>query len=114
MIDIKVVEKKLAIDGEEFTFRFDFKALLKFEEKYDNAIDIFNNFLQNKKVYNAITKILSCSCVERDFTEEELAEKLGFSLVTMQLADEITLALVTGTLEKPTKKAPTTGKSAKN
>lgn len=99
-MNIKVEERKLTIDGKEYTFRLDFKALIKFEERYESAIDMFNQFLQQKNIYGTAVKILSCSCVERDFTEEELADILGFNLPTMNLIDEVTLYLMVGSVEK--------------
>lgn len=100
MINIKVVEEKIKIDNKIYTFRLDFKALIKFEEKYDNAIVLFNQFLKGKNIYGCIVKILSCSCVEEDFTEEELTEKLGFSLPVMKIVDEVTTHLVQGSIQE--------------
>ena len=112
MINITVVEEKIKIDDIEYTFRLDFKALIKFEEKYDNALELFNEFLQGKKIYNCIVKILSCSCVEKDFKEEELTEKLGFSLPVMKIVDQVTTHLVMGNLQE--KKEESTVKKNSN
>lgn len=100
MIDIKVIEKKLKIGGKEYTFRLDFDALMKFEEKYEDAIDLFNTFLGNRKIYGTVVKILSCACKEKEWTEEELKKALGFSLPVMKMVDEVTFALVMGTLQE--------------
>lgn len=112
MINIKVVEEKIKIDDKEYTFRLDFKALIKFEERYENAIELFNSFLQGKKIYNCIVKILSCSCVEKDFTEEELTKKLGFSLPVMKIVDEMTIHLINGVIQE--KKEDIKNKTEKN
>lgn len=98
MVNVDVKEFKIKIKGEEYTFRLDFKALLKFNSKYDNAMIIFNEFLGSKNIYDCMIKILSCSCVEKEFTEEELAENIGFNFKSMKLFDEVTFALIEGVL----------------
>lgn len=102
MINTRVAERKLTINDKEYTFRLDFEALIKFEKKYENAIEIFNEFLKEKSIYGTAIKILSCSCVEKDFTEEELAKSLGFNLPTMNLIDDITFYLVLGSVQEGT------------
>ncbi len=98
MVNVEVKEFKIKIGKTVYTFRLDFKALLKFHNKYDNAMEIFNNFLQNKDTYDAIIKILSCACVEKEWKEEELIKKLPMDFKTLRLMDEITFALVEGVL----------------
>lgn len=124
MANVEVKEFKIQIGKKEYTFRLDFKALIKFnnrfkdykeivknekgeiiinekgeeESKVVGAMGIFNDFLQNKDIYGAIVKILSCACVEKDFTEDELAGKLSFDFKTMKLMDEITTALIDGVM----------------
>jgi hypothetical protein len=100
MVNVQVKEFKIKINDKEYTFRLDFKALIKFENKYENAIQLFNEFLQGHNQYNNIVKILSCSCVEKEWKEEELANSLSFDFKTMTLMDEITYALVEGLVEK--------------
>lgn len=109
MINIKVREFKIQIDGKEYTFRLDFNALIKFEKKYGkDGLTLFNKFLQGENVYDSIIKILSCSCEEKEFEESELAGLMSFDFQTMQLMDKITFALIEGMISK------TEGKSQKN
>jgi hypothetical protein len=96
MVNVDVKEFKIKINCIEYTFRLDFRALLKFNNKYENGMSIFNEFLSGKNIYDCIIKILSCSCIEKDFTEKELLESVGFNFRTMKLFDEITFALVEG------------------
>lgn len=112
MINIEVNEYKIGIEGIEYTFRLDFRALKKFTKKYENAMIIFNEFLAGKDIYDCIVKILSCACVEKEFTQEELETKLSFDFKTMKLMDEITFALVEGILSD--KKDNKGNKKAKN
>lgn len=119
-----VQEYKLQIGESEYKFRLDFKALMKFNEKYkdykvvpviengkvkldkDNkpvmkalgALDIFNKFINTPGDYEDLIKILSCSCVERDFTEEEMLGKLSFDYPTMIVLDGITNRMIQGSL----------------
>jgi hypothetical protein len=113
MINVVVNEFKIGIKGTEYTFRLDFRALKNFNNRYENAMQIFNEFLAGKNIYDCIVKILSCSCVEKEFTEAELESNLSFDFKTMKLMDEITFALVEGILSE--EKEKTKGnKKAKN
>lgn len=101
MTNIQVKEFKIKINGVEHIFRLDFKALMKFENRYGTqGMVFFNNFLQGKETYANITKILSCACIDKDFTEDELASQLSFDFQTMKLMDEVTFALIEGLIEK--------------
>lgn len=100
MTNIDVKEFKLKLQGKDYKFRLDFKALLKFNNKYENAIDLFNEFLSGKNVYDTVIKILSCACVNKEISEEELASKLAFNFECMKLIDEVTFALVQGVLSE--------------
>lgn len=105
MVNVEVKEFKIKINNIECTFRLDFRALIKLNNKFENAMDIFNAFLNNQDTYGCIVKILSCACVERDFTEEELIKYLSFDYKTIRLMDEITFALIEGVMgEKEGKK----------
>lgn len=96
MANVEVKEFKIQIGEKEYTFRLDFKALIKYSNRYENGIEIFNKFLQNQDIYECMVKVLSCACAEKEFSEDELAECLPFNLRTMKQMDEITTALIEG------------------
>ena len=98
MANIEVKEFKIKIGDKEYTFRLDFRALIKYSDQYDNGLEIFNNFLSNKNTYGCIVKVLSCACVEKDFTEDELATVLPFDFKTMKILDEVAMALIQGVM----------------
>lgn len=100
MPNVEVKEFKIKIVDKEYTFRLDFRALIKYNNRFDNGLEIFNNFLSNKDIYGCIVKVLSCACLERDFTEEELAGLLPFNLKTMKIMDEVTTALIKGIMSE--------------
>lgn len=118
MANVEIKEFKIKIGDKEYIFRLDFKALIKFnnrfkdhkeistnaegeiESKVVGATGIFNDFLSNKDIYGAIVKILSCACLERDFTEDELATALPFNFKTMKIMDEVTTALIDGVISE--------------
>ena len=113
-INVAVNEFKIVLGGVEYTFRLDFRALLKFTKRYDDALVIFNEFLAGKDIYNCIIKILSCACPEKEFTEDELAEQLSFDYNTMKLMDQITFALIEGVLSDQNDKNEKGNKTPKN
>ena len=121
-----IQEYKLEIGGKKYTFRMNFKALVKFNERYrgykteplkdsegnvvidkengkpkmvvHNAIDIFNDCINGRDQYGSLVKILSCCCKEKDFTEDELLESLSFDFPTMKILDLITNNMIQGSL----------------
>ncbi|SMC19300.1 hypothetical protein SAMN02745134_00794 [Clostridium acidisoli DSM 12555] len=95
----KVQEYKIEIGEEILTFRFDFEALCKFEDKYDNSLEIVNEYLQQKKQYSNLIKILSCCCVEKDLTEEELKKAISLDFPTIKLLDVIGYQMLVGSLD---------------
>lgn len=101
MVNVEVREFKIKISNKEYTFRLDFKALIKFDKKYGiDGMQLFNKFLQGTDTYECIIKILSCACIEKEFTEEELGKALSFNFNTMRLFDDITFALAEGLLSE--------------
>lgn len=112
-INIKVKEFKIQLNNKPYTFRLDFDALAKFQEKYPgeqedepsaedkpSAMEIFNQFLKGEDVYNNIIKILSCACIEKEWKEKELKSLLSFDFQTMNLLDNIAFALAMGAIKK--------------
>lgn len=99
----KVQEYKLEIGKKKYTFRFDMNCVLKLEERYDNSTQIINDFMQFKKEYTNAIKILSCACVEKDWTEKELKKSLSMDFPTMKVIDNICYIMIQGSLalDKP-------------
>jgi len=100
MVNIEVKEFKIKINKEKYTFRLDFRALFKFTNRYENGMELFNEFLQGKNVYECIIKILSCACVEKEWEEIELTNAIPFNFKIMKLMDEITFTLIEGMLQE--------------
>ena len=120
----EVQEYKLEIGENKLTFRMDFKALMKFSRRYEgysepvvvngvpqtdeneqpimneiNAIGIFNRFINTTGDYDGLVKILSCACVEKDLTEEELHKGLSFDFPTMLILDQIANNMIRGSIK---------------
>ncbi|MCR3758152.1 hypothetical protein KYB31_03960 [Clostridium felsineum] len=93
-----VQDYKLQIGEKEYTFRLNFKSLMKFQDKYKNSMKIFNDFLKSEKQYINEIKILSCCCIEKEWTEEELAEKISWDFPTMKVLDAIAIQMIQGSL----------------
>lgn len=107
-----VKEYKFEMDGKEYNFRMDFKALAKFQEKYENdALEIYNEWIQGKNQYTNAIKILSCCCIEKDWTDEELEKSLGWSYPLMKVFDGILANMMYGSMvikdDKENKKGKT-------
>lgn len=135
-----VQEYKLQIGKKEYTFRLDFKALMKFNERYKgyktiaevedgkykldsnnnpiikelNAIDIFNKFINTPGDYEDLVKILSCACIDKEFTEEEMLESLSFDFPTMLILDGIANRMIQGSIILNKKNSKDAGAKEKN
>lgn len=93
-----VKEYKIEIGNKEYTFKMNFKALAKFQERYENSIQIFNDCISEKNQYVNEIKLLACCCVERDWEEEELAEALSFDFPTLKVLDGIIYNMIVGSM----------------
>lgn len=135
-----VQEYKLQIGEKEYIFRLDFKALMKFNEKYKGyktipilengkpkldrnnkpimkelgALDIFNKFINTPGDYEDLVKILSCACVDKEFTEEEILESLSFDFPTIVILDGIANRMIQGSLILDKKENNSGGNKEKN
>ena len=106
-MNVEVREFKIIIKNTSYTFRLDFEALKKFDKRFGlEGIEVFNKFLSGVDTYDCIVKILSCSCVEKDWTEVELSKSIPFNFKVMKLFDEITFALAEGLLPDPQEEEP--------
>lgn len=94
----EVQDYRLQIGEKEYTFRLNFKALMKFQNRYEDSVKIYNDFLAGKKQYVNEVKILSCACVEKDFTEDELAEQISWDFPTIKVLDAMALQMMNGSL----------------
>lgn len=94
----EVQEYKLQMGEKEHKFRLDFRALMRFQDRYENSMEIYNNFLRGKKQYINEIKILSCAGADKDWKEEELAEALSFDFPTMKVLDAMAMQMMNGSL----------------
>ncbi|OOM76575.1 RNA polymerase subunit sigma [Clostridium sp. BL-8] len=71
---------KESIDGKEIEKEYSFKmvnrTVLKIDKKYGNYGTILNGIMQGVEFMTNALKLLSCSCLEKDFEVEELADLL--------------------------------------
>lgn len=69
------MERIQQIGDKEYTFEFTNMSFIKLDEKFDKAGDIFNGVLQGKHHLSNSIKVLSVSCKEKEFTQEEIANE---------------------------------------
>jgi hypothetical protein len=93
-----VQEYKLEIKGKERIFRLDFGALIKFNKKYENSMEIFNDFLKGTNEYDCIIKILSCSSKDEEIEDDFLKKNLSFDFPTIKILDLISKNMIQGSL----------------
>lgn len=70
-------------------------SAIKTEEKYGNFAEIFNGLLTGDKFYSNAFKLLSCSCKEKDWSLEEIAEAFSINFEVLKQIDNIVQGMYT-------------------
>lgn len=97
--NIIVPERKFKIGDKEYTFRFDFAALLRMEEKFgkESVASLYAYLGKGEKIFETGIMILVASCVERDdLTKEEVISSLPLDMQTLFTFDELLGSLMYG------------------
>lgn len=68
--------RKMVIEEKEYSFKMVNRTVLKIDKKYGNYGTILNGIMQGVEFMTNALKLLSCSCLEKDFEVEELADLL--------------------------------------
>ena len=79
------MKRKFKLGNEELEFEITNKTIFDIDEKYGNYGIVINSLMQNEKLYNNALKIMSCSCVTRELSEDEIIEKLTPIQLTQEL-----------------------------
>ena len=66
---------KQKIGDKEYSFEFTNRAFIKLDEKYEDSADIFNGILNGKNHLINSVRIMTVSCKEKEFTEDEISCK---------------------------------------
>lgn len=77
--------RKLNLAGEELKFEMTNRTIFKIDEKYDNFSTVINGLMFGKNLYNNALKVLVCSCISREVTEEEFEQKLTAEQITQEI-----------------------------
>lgn len=77
--------RKFNLAGEELEFKMTNGTIIDIDEKYDNFGDVINGVMYGKKLYGNSIRVISCSCITRELTEEELIEKLTSEQMTKEI-----------------------------
>lgn len=93
---MKVQEFKWNIDDKDYTFRLDFNALDKYYGRFkENSMKNLEAIMKGEGFYyKHIVNLLECSCVEKDFNENELFKNISFDLATLQELDAVGVLLL--------------------
>ena len=93
---MKVQEFKWNIGDKDYTFRLDFNALDKYYSRFEK--DSMRNLESIMKgegfYYKHIVNLLECSCIEKDFKENELFNCISLDLATLQELDAVGVLLL--------------------
>lgn len=79
--------KKFKVGDEEFTFKITNKTILKVDETFDNYGKVIDGLMQGKQFYTNALRLLCCSCIEKEFTLEELADQLTPEQMNLEMPD---------------------------
>jgi hypothetical protein len=73
MLDLS---KKMKIGDKEYSFKMTNKTVFKVDEKYENYGSVLEGIMNGKQFYTNALKLLSCSCIEKEWELDELAEEM--------------------------------------
>lgn len=79
------MKRKLNLAGEELEFKMTNGTIIDIDEKYDNFGKVVNGVMNAKNLYSNSIRVISCSCITRELTEEELIEKLTPDQMTKEI-----------------------------
>lgn len=82
--------KKMKINNKEYSFRMTNKTIFKIDEKYGNYGTVFEGIMEGKQFYTNALKLLSCSCIEKEWDFDELAEELTGAQLTYEIPSFVT------------------------
>ncbi|NMM65498.1 RNA polymerase subunit sigma [Clostridium sp. P21] len=68
--------EKMKIGDKEYSFKMTNKTVLKIDEKYGNYGTVLAGIMEAKQFYTNALKILSCSCIEKEWEFDELVEEM--------------------------------------
>lgn len=77
--------KKMTIQGREYNFRMTNKVIFRIDEVYGNYGSVICGIMQGEQFYTNAVKLLSCSCTEKEWQFDELAD----ALTPIQLNTEV-------------------------
>lgn len=81
------MKRKFKLGSEELEFEMTNQTIFDIDEKYGNYGIVINSLMQSEKLYNNALKIMSCSCVTRELSEDEIIEKLTPEQLTIEFVD---------------------------
>jgi hypothetical protein len=96
VMNVHVKEYKLNINNQEYTFALNMLSAIKVEEKYGSFAEVFNGLLNGNKFYQNAFKMLSCSCKEKEWEYQELAEAFSINFGALKKLDEMVQDMYTG------------------
>lgn len=68
--------RKFKIGDKEYSFKMTNKTVFKIDEKYANYGTVLSGIMNGKQFYTNALKLLSCSCIEKQWEFDELAEEM--------------------------------------
>lgn len=68
--------RKQRIGDKDYSFKMTNKSILQADEKYGNYGSIIYGLMEGEQFYTNALKLISCCCIEKDFTVDELIEEL--------------------------------------
>ncbi|MDQ0149213.1 RNA polymerase subunit sigma [Eubacterium multiforme] len=79
------MKRKLILGNEELEFKMTNKTIFDIDEKFNNFGEVINGVMNNTNLYNNSLKVISCACITRELTIDELIEKLKPEQITKEI-----------------------------
>lgn len=78
---------KLLIGNEELNFKMTNQTVFDIDEKFSNYGEIINGIMYGENLYNNALKIISCCCIDKELSLQDLINNLTSTQINEQIVD---------------------------
>lgn len=82
--------RKLLIGETEYSFKMVNRTIFKVDEKYGNYGTVLDGIMNGKEFMTNALKLLSCSCLEKEFDANELIDLLSPEQLSYEIPNFVT------------------------
>lgn len=78
---------KLLVGNEELNFKMTNQTVFDIDEKFNNYGEVINGIMYTKNLYNNALKIISCCCIDKELSLQDLINNLTSTQINEIVVD---------------------------